>query len=174
MTEPTPPGRDASRWHVDGLRPDDHEAWVRLHRGYLDFYEVADPERVSPVVWGWLLDPGHELECLVVRPAPGAPPVGIAHHRPFPRPLAATTACFLDDLFVAPSARGTGAVDALLAALQERCRERGWSRVRWITRAGNERARSTYDRLARQTDLVTYELPASADPLSDRTRNSPA
>jgi GNAT superfamily N-acetyltransferase len=127
MTASTGPGRDPSGWFVDAVRPEDHDTWARLHRGYLDFYEVADPERVSAVVWGWLQDPAHDLECLVVRPAPGSAPVGIAHHRPFPRPLAATTACFLDDLFVDPSARGTGAVDALLTALQEQCRRRGWS-----------------------------------------------
>ena len=151
--------RDASSWVVDTLRADDHEAWSQLHRGYLDFYEVTDPDRVSPIIWSWLNDPDHELEGLVVRAAPGADPVGMAHFRPFVRPLAAATACFLDDLYVAPAARGTGAVDALLAALQELSRQRGWSQVRWITRESNARARSTYDRLARQTDLVTYELP---------------
>ena len=151
--------REASRWVVDALRAEDHETWTALHRGYLDFYEVTDPERVSPAIWAWLTDPDHELECVVVRPAPGAPPVGMAHFRPFVRPLAAATACFLDDLFVAPAARGSGAVDALLAALQQVSRDRGWTQVRWITRESNARARSTYDRLARQTDLVTYELP---------------
>ncbi|MEO5982244.1 MAG: GNAT family N-acetyltransferase [Pedococcus sp.] len=151
--------RDPSRWVVDALRADDHEGWARLHRGYLDFYEVSDPERVSPAVWAWLQDPVHELECLVVRPEIGAAPVGLAHYRPFPRPLAGTTACFLDDLFVEQGVRGTGAVDALLGALQGQCRDRGWSQVRWITRASNARARSTYDRLAVQTDLVTYDLP---------------
>ncbi len=150
--------RDASRWVVDGLREGDHEAWLRLHRGYLEFYEVSDPDHVSSAVWAWLRDPLHELECLVARPQAGASPVGLAHYRPFPRPLAGTTACFLDDLFVDPKARGTGAVDALLAALQQQCRDRGWSQVRWITRAGNTRARSAYDRLAVQTDLVTYDL----------------
>ena len=151
--------REAARWVVDALRDEDHAVWSRLHRGYLDFYEVSDPERVSPAIWGWLRDPAHDLECLVVRPSPGAAPVGLAHYRPFPRPLAAATACFLDDLFVDPPARGTGAVDALLGALQQVCRDRGWSQVRWITRSGNTRARSTYDRLAVQADLVTYELP---------------
>ncbi|MGA8979902.1 MAG: GNAT family N-acetyltransferase [Pedococcus sp.] len=151
--------RDASRWTVDALREGDHEVWACLHRGYLEFYDVGDPEHVSAAVWAWLQDPGHELEGLVVRQEPGGAPVGLAHYRPFPRPLAGTTACFLDDLFVDPQARGTGAVDALLAALQQQCRDRGWSQVRWITRASNTRARSTYDRLAVQTDLVTYDLP---------------
>ena len=158
------PDRDAGRWLVDDLRPEDRETWVQLHRGYLDFYESTRPEEVSAVVWSWLQDPGHELEALVVRPAPRAEPVGLAHYRPFARPLHGSTACFLDDLFVAPAARGTGAVDALLAGVQQRCHERGWSHVRWVTRASNSTAQSTYDRLATRTDLVTYDLDAVRTP----------
>jgi len=153
--------RGPGRWLVDELRTDDREAWARLHRGYLDFYESSRPDEVSSAVWSWLEDPGHELEAIVVRRHPGAEPVGLAHYRPFVRPLHGSTACFLDDLFVAPAARGTGAVDALLAALQERCRERGWTHVRWVTRASNTNAQSTYDRLAVRTDLVTYDLDAA-------------
>jgi RimJ/RimL family protein N-acetyltransferase len=150
--------RDVQRWVVDDLRAEDQMAWARLHRGYLDFYESTRPDQVSAIVWGWLMDPAHELEALVARPDVDAEPVGIAHYRPFPRPLHGSTACFLDDLFVAPEHRGRGAVDALLAGLRSRSLERGWSQVRWITRASNERARSAYDRLAVQTDLVTYDL----------------
>lgn len=153
--------RGTRRWHVDDLRPEDRGTWAQLHRGYLEFYETTRPEEVSAVVWSWLQDPDHELEALVVRPAPGAQPVGLAHYRPFARPLHGSTACFLDDLFVAPGARGTGAVDALLGGLQQRCRERGWTHVRWVTRASNRTARSTYDRLAVRTDLVTYDLEAA-------------
>jgi len=156
VTEAGP--RDPGQWVVDDLRADDHEAWSRLHRGYLDFYESTRPDEVSAIVWGWLTDPAHELECLVVRKAAGSEPVGIAHLRPFIRPLHGSVAGFLDDLFVAPEHRGGGAVDALLSGVQARARERGWTTVRWITRASNTRARSTYDRLAVQTDLVTYDL----------------
>jgi len=153
------PPRDPQRWVVDDLRAGDREAWSRLHRGYLDFYESTRPGEVSAIVWDWLTDPAHELECLVVRPEPGSEPVGIAHIRPFIRPLHGSVSCFLDDLFVAPEHRGTGAVDALLAGVRDRARDRGWATVRWITRASNSRARSTYDRLAIRTDLVTYDLP---------------
>jgi ribosomal protein S18 acetylase RimI-like enzyme len=152
------PARDPAQWVVDDLRATDHDAWARLHRGYLDFYQSPRPEEVSAVVWSWLMDPSHVLEALVVRPAAGAPPVGLAHYRPFPRPLQGTDACFLDDLFVASDSRGIGAVDALLAGLQRRSRGRGWSDVRWITRASNARAQAAYDRLAVRTDLVTYDL----------------
>jgi ribosomal protein S18 acetylase RimI-like enzyme len=150
--------RDPSRWVVDELRAEDHEAWSRLHRGYLEFYESTRPDEVTTIVWGWLTDPTHELECLVVRADADSEPVGIAHIRPFVRPLHGSVSGFLDDLYVAPEHRGTGAVDALLSGIQERARERGWPTVRWITRASNTRARSTYDRVAEQTDLVTYDL----------------
>lgn len=143
---------------MDDLRESDRAAWARLHRGYLDFYESTRPDEVSEVVWDWLTDPAHELECLVVRADANAEPVGLAHLRPFIRPLHGSVSGFLDDLFVAPEHRGTGAVDALLDGVRTRARERGWSTVRWITRASNSRARSTYDRLAVQTDLVTYDL----------------
>jgi hypothetical protein len=63
-----------------------------------------------------------------------------AHYRTFPRPLSATTGCFLDDLFVDPATRGAGAVDALLAELRRLAREHGWSVVRWITADYNHRA----------------------------------
>ena len=154
----TPAERDPGAWVVTDLREDDRAAWSRLHHGYLEFYESTRPDEVSEVVWGWLTDPEHELECLVVRADPASAPVGLAHIRPFVRPLHGSVSGFLDDLFVAPEHRGTGAVDALLAGVRARARERGWTTVRWITRASNSRARSTYDRLAVQTDLVTYDL----------------
>ena len=39
--------------------------------------------------------------------------LGLAHFRPMPRPLTGSTAGFLDDLFVAPAARGAGVGDAV-------------------------------------------------------------
>ena len=74
------------------------------------------------------------------------------------RPLAAAIAGHLDDLFVTPAARGTGAVDALLEALRTIARQRGWSKVRWITADDNHRARSKYDQVAERTMWVTYDM----------------
>lgn len=154
--------RDTTNWLVTDLATTDRQAWEQLYRGYGDFYEVAMPAAKLERVWGWLHDPTHELNAIVVRAAAGEPPVGLAHYRPFARPLHGSTGCYLDDLFVAPEARGTGAVDALLAELRARSREHGWDVVRWITSESNARARSTYDRLAAATRYVTYDM-APAD-----------
>ena len=95
-------------------------------------------------------------ELVVVDPAGRV--VGLAHVRPFARPLSATVGGFLDDLHVDASARGSGAVDALLRALQDLAVERGWSVVRWITADDNYRARGKYDQIAVRTAWITYDM----------------
>lgn len=146
-------------WVVTPLRPADRPAWEELFRQYLDFYEEPVTSEHAEVVWSWLTAADHPLAGIVVRADHDAAPVGLAHYRPYPRPLHATVGCYLDDLFVAPESRGTGAVDALLRRLRELCSENGWEGVRWITREGNARARAVYERLAQRTGLITYEMP---------------
>jgi GNAT superfamily N-acetyltransferase len=65
----------------------------------------------------------------------------------------------LDDLFVEPDARGTGAVDALFTALRDVARQRGWAKIRWITADDYHRARSMHDRIAERTMWVVYDMP---------------
>ncbi|WP_380283134.1 GNAT family N-acetyltransferase [Kitasatospora purpeofusca] len=154
--EPTEP--TAVRWTVEAPTAADFAAWRELFRGYGAFYRVPMPDEKAELVWSWLTDPAHELDGLLVRDTDGTP-VGLAHYRPFVRPLHGTVAGFLDDLFVAPAARGTGAVDLLLARLREIAAERGWNAVRWITSEDNYRARSKYDQVATRTRFVTYDMP---------------
>jgi hypothetical protein len=56
-------------------------------------------------------------------------------------------------------------VDALLEALRTIARQRGWSKIRWITADDNHRARSKYDQVAERTMWVTYDMqvPPTAD-----------
>lgn len=145
-------------WRVRALTADDHDRWRALYAAYAAFYRAEQSDEQAERTWGWLLDPAHEVEGLVVVDGAGQV-AGLAHVRPFARPLTATVGGFLDDLYVDEPARGTGAVDALLRALQERAVERGWSVVRWITAEDNLRARAKYDQVAVRTTWVTYDLP---------------
>ena len=131
--------------------------WEKLYAGYAAFYRVAQTPEMRATVWGWLNDPSHEVEGLVALDASGRP-IGIAHYRAFARPLAATTGGFLDDLFVAPDARGAGVAQALIDAIVETGRARGWTVIRWITAEDNYRARSAYDRISDRTQWITYEI----------------
>ncbi|WP_282692202.1 GNAT family N-acetyltransferase [Streptomyces sp. CC208A] len=142
---------------VRPVRAEDFPQWRALYRGYADFYRVEQTEEAARRVWSWVNDPDHEVGALVAEDG-GGRLVGLAHYRPFARPLSATVGGFLDDLFVDPAHRGSGAADLLLAALRELAAERGWSVVRWITADDNHRARAKYDQVATRTMWVTYDM----------------
>ncbi|MER8047799.1 GNAT family N-acetyltransferase [Streptomyces sp. NPDC094032] len=142
---------------VRAVTTEDFAQWRALYRGYAEFYRVEQTEEAAERVWSWIHDAGHEVNALVAEDVDGRL-IGLAHYRPFARPLSATTGCFLDDLFVAPESRGSGAADRLLEALRGIAAERGWSVVRWITADDNHRARAKYDQVATRTMWVTYDM----------------
>ena len=147
-----------SSFTVGPPAPEESATWRELYREYADFYRESVTDVQLDLVWSWIIDPDHDVKGLLVRDATGTA-VGLAHYRPYFRPLAAAVAGHLDDLFVEPAARGTGAVDALLDALGTIARQRGWSKIRWITADDNHRARSKYDQVADRTMWVTYDMP---------------
>ncbi|UOR01670.1 GNAT family N-acetyltransferase [Leucobacter allii] len=155
-------GATAAAVSVRPIAPEDRAAWERLYRGYRAFYAAADDPDAIETVWSWLHDDAHEVRGLLAEHA--GEPVGIAHFRSYARPLTASRGLFLDDLFTAAEARGSGAGTALLDRLAEIARDEGATVVRWITDEGNGTARRLYDRLAQQTRWVTYDLPPAADP----------
>lgn len=144
------------------VRPEErHRAdWDELYAGYARFYRTEQTAEMRDRVWSWLHDEAEALEAFVAEDAEGGL-VGLAHFREFHRPLSATRGGFLDDLFVTPAARGSGAARALLVALADEARSRGWSVVRWITADDNYRARGLYDQLATRTTWLTYDMPPS-------------
>lgn len=136
-------------------------AWDDLYQGYARFYRVEQAPEMRDRVWGWIHDPSHEVECLLAvdqTAGGGGTVVGLAHFREFARPLAASHGGYLDDLFVDPAVRGSGAGAALLMALADEARIRGWTVIRWITADDNYRARGLYDKVAQRTPWITYDL----------------
>lgn len=142
---------------VRPVKDHDRADWERLYQGYADFYRVEQTPEMRARVWLWLHDPLSEVEGLVCEDALGNV-IGLTHFRRFTRPLAASTGCFLDDLFVSPDARGSGAAQALIGAVRDIAEKRGWSLVRWITAEDNYRGRGAYDKLATRTTWVTYDI----------------
>jgi GNAT superfamily N-acetyltransferase len=137
--------------------PTDRPAWEALYQGYAQFYGVPQTAQMRARVWDWLMDPAHEVQGRVAV-LPDGRLAGLAHFRPFARPLSASTGGFLDDLFVDPQARGAGVATALIEALTVEARARGWSVLRWITAQDNDTAMSVYNRVADRTAWVTYDL----------------
>ena len=75
--------------------------------------------------------------------------------------LSASRTGVMNDLFVAPEARGRGVAEALIDACVARCGERGASRLTWQTAKDNGRAQAVYERVgARREEWLDYGLEA--------------
>lgn len=142
---------------IRAIEQRDRAEWNALYQGYAEFYNVAQTSEMRDRVWSWLSDTNHETEGLVAVDEQGKL-IGLTHFRRFARPLAASTGGFLDDLFVAPAARGSGAAKLLIDAVADIGRARGWTVIRWITADDNYRARTLYDKVAEKTKWATYDI----------------
>lgn len=141
---------------VRPIEPADRTGWGALYAAYAAFYGVEQTSEMRSRVFGWLTTHTHEVNGFCAFSDDEM--VGFTHYRVFARPLAAATGLFLDDLFVSPDARGTGAAGALIDAVRGEAETNGHSVVRWITAEDNARARGLYDKIAEQTAWVTYDL----------------
>ncbi|MGW0392947.1 N-acetyltransferase family protein [Streptomyces sp. NPDC003042] len=122
----------------------DIETAAALFRGYLDFYEVKveDPDRPR----AFLAERIRAGESLVLlADVPGAGTVGFAQvYRTFSS-LSMRPAWILNDLYVAPSGRRTGAGRALLREVLRRAREAGAAGVQLETAYDNHIAQGLYE-----------------------------
>ncbi len=71
---------------------------------------------------------------------------------------------YLEDLFVVPEARGTGAGLALMRRLAQRCRDEGLARLEWAVLDWNAPSIAFYDRLGAtaKTEWITRQLAGEA------------
>ena len=132
-------------------------------RGYLDFYAVAPPEAdVRALCEALLADPAHEGVQFLARDDGDGVAIGFATVF---WSWSTTRACrigTLNDLFVVPDARGSGAADRLIAACAEACRGHGAKVLEWMTARDNTRAQTVYDRVGGQrSEWVSYKLEVS-------------
>ena len=149
------PGPSPRSIGVRELRSEDQPQWRVLWNGYLDFYRCELPPAVTEFTWRRLLDQGYGLHGLAAVDATDRI-VGIVHFQFQPSTWSLTSYCYLEDLFVAPQSRGSGAGSALIRTVYRAADERGAAKVYWTTENSNARARSLYDRMATLTPFLQY------------------
>lgn len=103
-----------------------------------------------------MLDPAEDMFCLVAENEDGEM-IGIVHFLYHRVTWAVEDRCYLEDLFVAASARGTGAGRALIEAVYAAADERGADQVYWLTQEFNAEGRRLYDRVGRLTPFIKYQ-----------------
>jgi GNAT superfamily N-acetyltransferase len=137
----------------------DLDALLPLLRGYCDFYGVAPPDAdLVALSRALIADPDHEGVQLIARDQSGRA-VGFATIYWSWETLDAGRIGVMNDLFVAPEARGTGLAEALIEACRRRAAERGAQRLTWQTAHDNHRAQAVYDRIgATRAEWLDYSI----------------
>jgi GNAT superfamily N-acetyltransferase len=133
----------------------DRERWETLARGYKTFYETPLADAEYETAWERLLA-GDDIHGLGAHHEGEL--VGIAHYL-FHTSIWATTACYLQDLFVDPAMRGKGIARALIEQVALEARARDAQRLYWTTKHDNATARALYDTLAVHKGFIRYDYP---------------
>ncbi len=136
------------------LGADERAAWEPLWRGYLDFYKTSQTPDATDIAWRRIHDPKEPMFALGAYV--DSKLLGIVHylyHRSF---WTTGDYCYLQDLFVAESARNLGLGRALIEAVYAKAREAGASRVYWNTHESNATARALYEKVAERSGFIQY------------------
>lgn len=136
----------------------DVDVLLPLISSYCDFYKVDPPEAgLAEMARALIAAPDDEGMLLVAR-KDGAI-VGFAACGWKWSSLRGARLTLLEDLYVAPEARGEGFADALIRACADRARELGAVCLAWTTAVDNHRAQAVYNRVGAVGETwMEYEL----------------
>lgn len=139
------------------LQQGDEQNWRRLWTAYLEFYKATVPEEVYQTTWKRLFTDG-EFEPKGFLALIDGKPVGLVHYLYHRSCWSVVNNCYLQDLFTAAETRGKGVGAALIEAVKQEAGKIGVTNVYWMTHETNTTARKLYDRVARQTGFLEYDL----------------
>lgn len=137
------------------VTPADKSDWSALWQAYLEFYETEVPGAVYDTTFERLCDPDRTEQCGLLAVQEGTP-VGLVHYIYHAHNWKVEPVCYLQDLYAAPEARGTGVGRKLIEAVYEAADAAGAPTVYWLTQDFNTTARQLYDRIAVVTPFIKY------------------
>ncbi|GFN26988.1 N-acetyltransferase [Achromobacter denitrificans] len=150
------PGRPQAMSTVE-IRPivaADFEAWLPLWKGYQDFYRVDIDDAVTRNTWSRFLDGKEPMHAALAYDSGRA--IGLVHWIFHRSTWTAGDYCYLQDLYVAPDVRGTGAGRKLIEHVYEQAAAANCARVYWLTHETNATAIQLYDRIADRSGFIQY------------------
>lgn len=140
---------------IRDIRKEDAADWRRMWKAYLAFYETDRPDEVYRTSFDRLTDPNiTDYNGLIAHAGPRA--IGLAHYIFHTHGWQIDDVCYLQDLYVEPDVRGTGAGRKLIEAVYAAADAAGRPNVYWLTQDFNTQARQLYDRIAKLTPFVKY------------------
>jgi len=139
---------------IKAIENNDFDIWLPLWKGYQRFYEVDIPESVTLKTWARLLDPVEQMHAALAMV--GEQAFGLVHSIDHRSTWTTDSYCYLQDLFVAHDARGSGIGRVLIEHVYADAKRRGVSRVYWLTHESNHDGMRLYDRIADRSGFIQY------------------
>ena len=138
---------------VRDLQSADYKEWQVLARGYRDFYNTPTSSKELEDTWARLMD---NREVFGLGATLDNQLVGITHYL-YHATVWTEDACYLQDLFTHPDARGKGVARQLIRAVAVKAAQKQARSLYWLTQEDNTTARLLYDKVARFGGFIRYE-----------------
>jgi GNAT superfamily N-acetyltransferase len=149
-------GQSISELVIRPIGVNDRGDWEPLWKSYLDFYQETIPQDATEFTWKRLTTT-HEVEGLLALDQ-NAAALGLAHFLYHPSTSTVGGNCYLQDLFVIPSARGQRVGRRLISAVVQAAKAKAVAVVYWQTEEFNGTARRLYERVAKRSPFIRYQI----------------
>ncbi len=133
----------------------DKAAWQVLLEQYLGFYETSRSQDIIDTVFTRMLS-GEAGEFRGLVAETNGVITGFTHFLSHRKMWDVANAIYLQDLFVASSARGQGIARALIEEVYAIGDAEGTPKVYWLTQENNHTAQALYNRLAQRSEFIHY------------------
>jgi GNAT superfamily N-acetyltransferase len=144
---------ETSLVEISALRIAERPRWNELWSAYQRFYGVEIAAAVTESTWQRMHD--GRIHGLGARD-PAGRLIGIVHFLYHEDTWSTARACYLQDLYVDETVRGSGCGRKLIEAVNAAALAAGANSPYWLTHESNSIARRLYERVARNHGFIQY------------------
>lgn len=142
---------------VRQVKQADLQTWCDYWAQYQAFYQVGLGPAITERTWARFFDPAEPMHCAVA--TDGEQIFGFVHYVFHRSTWGRNDFCYLEDLYVCPSARGRTVGKRLIEFVQDQARQQQCDRLYWHTQETNRTAQRLYDWIAEKPGVIEYRMP---------------
>lgn len=142
---------------VRQVKQADLQPWSDYWAQYQAFYQVDLGPAITERTWARFFDPAEPMHCAVA--TDGEQIFGFVHYVFHRSTWGRNDFCYLEDLFVSPSARGRMIGKRLIEFVQDQAGQQRCDRLYWHTQETNKTAQRLYDWIAEKPGVIEYRMP---------------
>ena len=145
---------------ISFIKQNEFKLWNELWQKYLKFYQTSLSDSVTKVTWKRIMDPEQNIFSFGGYWAGDGTKelVGFTNFLYHCSTWSEQGYCYLEDLYVDERFRGKGFGRLLIEAVWDDCLRKGVKRLYWKTQDKNRIARIMYDKVAKESGFIEYEI----------------